>query len=76
MVNADVQRAECLQEREELFLFFFHWKIWTIYRLHKMSINLEFTDLLLLPGGIYGISRGTFFQGIEIVALTAVRATI
>ena len=27
-------------------------------------------------GGIYGISRGTFFQGIEIVALTAVRATI
>ena len=27
-------------------------------------------------GGIYGVSRGTFFQGIEIVALTAVRATI
>ena len=27
-------------------------------------------------GGKYGISRGTFFQGIEIVALTAVRATI
>ena len=49
MVNADVQRAERLQEREEFFLFYFHWKIWTIYRLHKMSINLEFTDLLLLP---------------------------
>ena len=27
-------------------------------------------------GGIYGVTRGTFFQGIEIVALTAVRATI
>ena len=27
-------------------------------------------------GGKYGISRGTFFQGIEIVALTTVRATI
>ena len=27
-------------------------------------------------GGKYGISRGRFFQGIEIVALTAVRATI
>ena len=27
-------------------------------------------------GGIYRVTRGTFFQGIEIVALTAVRATI
>ena len=27
-------------------------------------------------GGIYGVSRRRFFQGIEIVALTAVRATI
>ena len=31
---------------------------------------------LLKCSSIYGIGRGTFFQGIEIVALTAVRATI
>ena len=30
----------------------------------------------MIMGGKYGISRGTFFQGIEIVALTTVRATI
>ena len=29
-----------------------------------------------LTGGKYGISRGTFFQGHRIVALTTVRATI
>ena len=29
-----------------------------------------------LMGGICGVSRGTFFQGIKIVALTTVRATI
>ena len=38
-----------------------HWKIWTIYRLHKMSVNNKFTDFNTLPHK-YEISVNLFYR--------------
>ena len=38
-----------------------HWKIWTIYRLHKMSVNNKFTDFNTLPHK-YKISVNLFYR--------------
>ena len=42
----------------------------------KTGISTLTIARILRSGGKYGISRGTFFQGHRIVALTTVRATI
>ena len=54
---------------------FSHLTLWE--KFGEDSLSLKDRELKVSnSGGKYGISRGTFFQGIEIVALTTVRATI